>query len=299
MSVKRGLGRGFDSLIPTELFDESFDPTADQDDKTSDLRIIATSQIYPDGDQPRKYFDEKALDELTASIAIHGVVQPIVVSPRKGGGYTIVAGERRYRAAGQAKLEKIPAIVRTLSNQHKLELSLIENLQRKDLNILETATAYVKLRDQFNLTMEEIGARVGGKSQSAISNTLRLLRLPENAKRLIAEGKLSEGQARPLINLDTELIDQLLPKIISESWSARRIEAVIATLRQHKKSSTVDEKVTQPGINLDYEPALKKLNQRFAAPVSIKANQKGAGKITISFSDNDELKRLLKTLDRE
>ena len=297
MSVKRGLGRGFDSLIPTELFDESFDPTAAQDEKTSDLRTIKLSEIYPDEDQPRKYFDAGALDELAASIAIHGVVQPIVVAPRKSGGYTIVAGERRYRASTQAKLEKIPAIVRTISAQHKLELSLIENLQRKDLNVLETATAYVKLRDQFNLTMEEIGKRVGGKSQSTISNTLRLLRLPESAKKLIAEEKLSEGQARPLINVDPEVIEELLPKIIKESWSARRIEQVIATLRQANANVAKGEKPVSRLSYASYEPEIEKLNKRFAAPVAIQSNQKGAGKITIAFSGNDELKRLLSALE--
>ena len=297
MSVKRGLGRGFDSLVPTEFFDESFDPTASQDDKISDLRTIMVSEIHPDDDQPRKYFDQEALDELAASIAIHGVVQPIVVAPRKSGGYTIVAGERRHRAAMQASLEKIPAIVRTISAQHKLELSLIENLQRKDLNVLETATAYVKLRDQFNLTMEEIGKRVGGKSQSTISNTLRLLRLPDSVKRLIAEEKLSEGQARPLINLSPEIIEELLPKIIAESWSARRIEQVIATLR--RAHSDID-RATKPAKRVSYasyEPEIKKLNKRFDAPVAIQLNQKGTGKITISFRGNDELKRLLKALE--
>ena len=171
MSAKKsGLGRGFSSLIPTELLDESFDPTASQDEQISELRHIKLSEIVADPDQPRRLFDEAAMAEMTASVAEHGILQPIVVTPHAGK-YQIVAGERRYRASVLAKLDKIPAIVRTLSNQHKLELSLIENLQRKDLNVLETATAYVKLRDQFNLTLDEIGRRVGGKSVSASSNT--------------------------------------------------------------------------------------------------------------------------------
>ena len=149
MSAKKGLGRSFDSLIPTELLDESFDPTSEQDDRVSDLRYIKLSEITPDPDQPRRAFDEVSLDELAASIKEHGVLQPIVVAPDKQG-YKIVAGERRFRASQRAGLEKIPALVRTLSSQHKLELSLIENLQRSDLNPLETATAYLKLRDQFN-----------------------------------------------------------------------------------------------------------------------------------------------------
>ncbi|HSW92690.1 MAG TPA: ParB/RepB/Spo0J family partition protein, partial [Patescibacteria group bacterium] len=171
---KKGLGRGFESLIPTELFDESFDPTAEQDERVSDLRHIKLSEIVADPDQPRRSFDEVSLEELGASIREHGVLQPIVVAPHEGK-YIIVAGERRFRAATKVGLEKMPVLVRTLSNQHKLEISLIENLQRRDLNPLETATAYLKLRDQFNLTLDQIGERVGGKTPGAVSNTLRLL----------------------------------------------------------------------------------------------------------------------------
>jgi ParB family chromosome partitioning protein len=178
---KSGLGRGFESLIPTELLDESFDPTAKQDEQISDLRHIKLSEIIADPDQPRRSFDDVSLEELSASIKEHGILQPIVVTPHEGK-YMIVAGERRFRAAGRAGVDKVPALVRTLSNQHKLELSLIENLQRRDLNPLETATAYLKLRDQFNLTLDQIGHRVGGKSVAAISNTLRLLRLPESVR---------------------------------------------------------------------------------------------------------------------
>jgi ParB family chromosome partitioning protein len=136
---KTGLGRGFESLIPTELLDESFDPTASEDGQVSDLRLIKLSEIIADPNQPRRSFDEDSLEELAASIKEHGVLQPIVVTPHQGS-YMVVAGERRFRAAGMAQLEKIPALVRTLNNQHKLEVSLIENLQRRDLNPLETAS---------------------------------------------------------------------------------------------------------------------------------------------------------------
>jgi ParB family chromosome partitioning protein len=296
VSAKRGLGRGFDSLIPTELLDESFDPTAQQDDKVSDLRTIKISEIRPDDDQPRKHFDQTALDELSASIAVHGVIQPIVLTPRKAGGYTIVAGERRYRAASQAGLDKIPAIVRTLTDQHKLELSLIENLQRRNLNIIETATAYLKLRDQFNLSMTEIGERVGGKSQSAVSNTLRLLRLPENVKMLLVENKLTEGQVRPLIGLETEIVNEILPKIVNESWSARRIEQVIAAMRNSTADTATIKAVSSTPAAPVYEQESQVLARRFSLPVAISANQKGAGKVTITFKSKTELEALLKNL---
>ena len=155
---KKGLGRGFESLIPTELLDESFDPTVSQDHQVSELRNIKIDEIVVDKDQPRKQFEQDSLEELAGSIREHGILQPIIVTPHKGG-YQIVAGERRYHAAKIAGIDKVPALVRTLSGQHKLEVSLIENLQRKDLNDMETATAYLKLRDQFNLTLEEIGKR--------------------------------------------------------------------------------------------------------------------------------------------
>lgn len=293
MSAKKGLGRGFDSLIPTELFDESFDPTAAQDEKMSELRNIRLDQIEADPDQPRRVFDEIALDELAISIAEHGVVQPIVVTPY-GGHYRIVAGERRWRAATKAGLEKIPALVRTLSDQHKLELSLIENLQRQDLNVLETATAYLKLRDQFNLTLDEIGQRVGGKSPSSVSNTLRLLRLPESVRDALAEGKLREGQARPLVSVDPKAAEEILPRILSEEWSARKIEQY-ANEAKNTKSISKDTKPRE--VTSVYEQDTSRFKKRFSTDVSVKTTAKGAGQIIIRFKDDDEFQRLKKLLD--
>jgi ParB family transcriptional regulator, chromosome partitioning protein len=290
---KKGLGRSFSSLIPTELLDESFDPTAAQDEKMSELRHIKLSEIVPDPDQPRRSFDEAALDEMTASIKEHGVLQPIVVTPH-GGGYQIVAGERRYRASQKAGLAKIPALVRTLSNQHKLELSLIENLQRRDLNVLETATAYLKLRDQFNLTLEQIGTRVGGKSISAISNTLRLLRLPDAVRELLLEGKLTEGQARPLIGTDDSVILKVLPQILKEEWSARRIEQFIVDLKKGQNNSEVKNKKALPIIAHDKD--IQHLQKRFSTNVKIRTNTKGAGQIVIGFKDEEEFERIQKLL---
>ncbi len=296
MSAKRGLGRTFDSLIPTELLDESFDPTADQDDKVSDLRQIKIDEIMPDPDQPRKSFDDIALEELAASLREHGILQPIVVTPSKGM-YLIVAGERRYRAAKLAGLTKLPALVRTLTNQHKLELSLIENLQRRDLNALETATAYLKLRDQFNLTLDQIGHRVGGKSPSAISNTLRLLRLPKSVRLAIAEGKLREGQARPLINLDPETIESILPRILKEEWSARAIEQHIVQLKKTQHTTKAKGYTSAVLENAKrYQGDVDRFEKKFRAPVQIKANTKGSGQIVIRFKDKDEFDRIAKLL---
>lgn len=294
MSAKKGgLGRGFDSLIPTELFDESFDPTAEQDEQVSQLRHISLDAITADPNQPRRSFDEGALEELAASITQHGVLQPIVVTP-KDDGYQIVAGERRYRAAKKAGLDTIPALVRALSDQHKLEISLIENLQRRDLNILETATAYLKLRDQFNLTLDQIGQRVGGKSVSAVSNTLRLLRLPESVRQALIDGKLREGQARPLINLDPEITEDVLPRILREEWSARKIEQFIVQVKINARQ--VIENKKQSATAMPYAKDAKRLVARLETDVNVKTNAKGAGQIVIRFKNDDDFQRIQKLL---
>lgn len=290
---KKGLGRGFESLIPTDLLDETFDPTASQDEQVSELRNIKLSQIVPDPDQPRRSFDPAGLEELAKSIGHHGVLQPIVVVPA-GKGYMIVAGERRYRAALIAGLDRIPALVRTLSGQHKLELSLIENLQREDLNVIETATAYQKLRDQFNLTLEEIGERVGGRSFSAVSNTLRLLRLPQMARQALAERTVTEGQMRPLIGLSEELVEQILPTIIKESWSARQIEQYIVQLKKQgvpTKKDTIQKE-------MPYKEEVARIAKRFNTAVKVQTNSKGAGKLTITFKSDDEFRRIQGLLEK-
>lgn len=294
MSIKKGLGRSFESLIPTDLLDESFDPTASQDEQISELRQIKLTEIIADPDQPRRSFDDEALSELAASIKEHGVLQPIIVMPH-GNGYQIVAGERRYRAAKIAGLDKIPALVRTLSGQHKLELSLIENLQRQDLNVIEAATAYMKLRDQFNLTLDEIGQRVGKKSSSAIGNTLRLLKLPQSVRVALAEGKVTEGQVRPLINLDDALVEQLLPQIIRDQWSARKTEQYIVYLKQHDAPTGPLKKVPN---QLVYEEDTKRIAKRFKTDVKVSSNARGAGQIVIKFKSDEEFRRIQKLLDQ-
>lgn len=292
MSAKKGLGRGFDSLIPTELFDESFDPTASQDEQVSELRSLKLSQVHADPDQPRRHFDELGLEELAASIREHGILQPIVVTVHDGG-YRIVAGERRYRAAKLAELDKVPAIVRTLTDQHRLELSLIENIQRRDLSPIETATAYLKLRDQFNMTLDQIGQRVGNKSVSTISNTLRLLKLPSQVRQAIATGALSEGQARPLIGLDEETLADVFPRILAEGWSTRKIEQYIVGL----KAAAKQEKAAATALPV-YEKESSSLQKRFNADIAIRSSAKGSGQIVIKFKDAKEFARINALLDQ-
>lgn len=206
MSMK-GLGRGFESLIPTDLVDEEFDLTALEDKKESKLQELNLDDIIRDEDQPRHEFSEEAIEALAASIKEHGVLQPIVVT-KEDGKYKIVAGERRWRASKLAGLKKIPAIIRTLDSQNRLELSIIENAQREDLNAIELATAYAKLKNQFNLTTEEIAAKVG-KAETSIQSTLRLLNLPEDVKKIMVKEKLTEGVMRPLVARDEATIKKI------------------------------------------------------------------------------------------
>ena len=292
-AAKKGLGRGFESLIPTDLIDDSFDPnsaydpTAQQDEKVSQEKTLPIARIFANPDQPRRIFDEEAIQELADSIKEHGVIQPILVTP-KGEGYEIVAGERRFRASKLAGLSEIPVIIRSMTDQNQLEISLIENIQRRDLNSVETATAYAKLRDQFNLTNDQIAKRVN-KSPSAVINTMRLLKLPKEVVSLIAEGQITEGQARPLIGQDVNLIVKIIPRIVAEEWSARKVEQYVVNL---KKSETDDAPVQNPKSVEQHEAAIESLRTRLATTVNIRTNTKGAGKIVIDFKNLEEFDRI-------
>ena len=276
-----GLGRGFESLIPTEFVDDDFDVTAKEDKKTSNLTEVSISEIVRDEDQPRKEFAPEALEALANSIKEHGVLQPLVVV-KEGDKYKIVAGERRFRASKMAGLEKVPVIIRTLEAQERLEISIIENAQREDLNAIEMATAYAKLKSQFNLSEAEIAERVG-KSKSAVVNTMRLLNLADDVKKAMVEHKLSEGVMRPLIGADEELVEKILPKIIEEGWTARRVEKEMAEKKQ--KSSVRAVKQTS---YIKQETVLAK---KYDANVRVRGRS-----ITITCRTDDELKELLEKL---
>ncbi|MBR2544046.1 ParB/RepB/Spo0J family partition protein [Candidatus Saccharibacteria bacterium] len=277
----KGLGRSFESLIPTELIDDEFDPTSAEDKKESQYRELKLEDIIRDEDQPRREFSEEAINALAASIKEHGVLQPIVVT-KEDGKYKIVAGERRWRAAKVAGLDKIPAVIRTLDSQNRLELSIIENAQREDLNAIELATAYAKLKSQFNLSASEIATKVG-KSEQAIQNTLRLLNLPEDVKKIMVKEKLSEGVMRPLVNRDEETIKKILPKIIDEGWTSRKVERYFS--ENKKKSSAALIKKYQ------YRKEEDALSAKYDAVVSISGRS-----LTFRCKTESALKDLLKKL---
>lgn len=289
----RGLGRGFASLIPTDSFDAQYDPTAQEDSKTSSLEELNLSDIEPDPDQPRRTFDDKELASLSESIQAMGVIQPIVVI-KNGRKYQIVAGERRWRAAKLAGLEKIPAVVRTMTAQNRLEASLIENVQREDLNAIETATAYAKLRDQFNMSITEMAKRIG-KSTAAVSNTMRLLSLPDEAKRAMIDYKLKEGQMRPLISATPEEIKEVLPYIINEGWSARKVEQYMVTVRERAKKAAEGKEADDTDsdeIRIESEKRAEKISARLGVKVRVHTSSRGTGRITLNFKDEREFERL-------
>lgn len=277
----KGLGRSFESLIPTELIDEEFDPTAVEDKKESKLKELKLDDIIRDEEQPRREFDKEALDALAASIKEHGVLQPIVVT-KEDGKYKIVAGERRWRASKIAGLDKIPAIIRTLDSQNRLELSIIENAQREDLNAIELATAYAKLSNQFNLSPEDIAAKVG-KSEQTINNTLRLLTLPDDIKKIMVKEKLTEGVMRPLVSRDETTIRKILPKIVAEGWTARKVERYFATNK--KKSSATAIK------HAEHIKAENSLAAKYNTPVKITGRA-----LTFKCKNDSDLKALIKKL---
>ena len=277
----KGLGRSFESLIPTELIDDEFDPTSAEDKKESQFRELKVEDIIRDEDQPRREFSEEAINALAASIKEHGVLQPIVVT-KEDGKYKIVAGERRWRAAKVAGLDKIPAVIRTLDSQNRLALSIIQNAQREDLNAIELATAYAKLKSQFNLSASEIATKVG-KSEQAIQNTLRLLNLPEDVKKIMVKEKLSEGVMRPLVNRDEETIKKILPKIIDEGWTSRKVERYFS--ENKKKSSAALIKKYQ------YRKEEDALSTKYDAVVSISGRS-----LTFRCKTESALKELLKKL---
>lgn len=280
--AKRGLGRGFESLIPTELVEDGFDPTRDEDTKV--LKELKIDQVERDPNQPRKDFDPDALQELADSIKEHGVLSPIVVV-KEGKKHIIIAGERRWRAAKIAGLETIPAIIRTADAQNRLELSIIENAQREDLNAVELATAYVKLKNEFNMSNADIAKRVG-KAETTVVNTIRILKLPEKAKKAMQKHKLSEGVMRPLIMASPEVVDKVLPKIIKEDWNARQVERYVS---QSKKHNSIQAVKIRTHIKQE-----EKLNKKYGAKVKI-------NKTTVTFSckTEEELNTLLEKLEQK
>lgn len=284
MNKKGGLGKGLDALIPSLSIND--------DDKVVEIPL---AQLRPNPYQPRKTFDEEAIRELAESIREHGVIQPIIVREVLKG-YEIIAGERRFRASQVIGKATIPAVVRSFSDQQVMEIALIENVQREDLNALEIAAAYQNLIDTFKLTQEELAMKVG-KSRSHIANFLRLLQLPAEIKEYVSRGTLSMGHARAIITItDPKVQKELARKAIDDNWSVRQLEEAVQQLQTRKKPTAKVSKAKKrdPFIS-SVEEELREILQ---TTVKVK-HERNRGKIEIAYYSMDDFERLLELLKRK
>jgi ParB family transcriptional regulator, chromosome partitioning protein len=287
MSRRSGLGRGLSSLIPSSQVA----------DEPAELADVAVEDILANPNQPRLHFDEESLAELAMSISQVGVLQPILVRPVDGG-FQLIAGERRWRAARRAGLSTIPALIRTSDDVAAVEQALVENLHRDDLTPLEEAAAYQQLLEDFELTHEEIARRVG-KSRSAITNTLRLLGLPPAVQHLLADGKLSAGHARALLGTpDRALQEQLARQAVTDGWSVRTIEEAVRRAGAPGTRREQDGPRLAPTTQLR-PPGLLELEQLLADRLDTRVSvQMGAkrGKVAIEFADLEDLERIYRRI---
>jgi ParB family chromosome partitioning protein len=287
MSTKSGLGRGFDSLIP-QNFDNSL-----LLDETERIQKLPIEKIAANPDQPRRVFDEAALQELSISISNHGILQPIVVTA-SGDGYRIVAGERRWRAAKLAKLKAVPAIVRGLKELEELEIALVENVQRVDLSPLEQAISIERLHEQFSLTYEQIAKKLG-KATPTVHNTVRLLQLPQDARDALIANTITEGHGRAILALkgQDEHQAELLRNILKHGWSVRQTERYVLGV----KSGATEVKAAKARVDTD-TPETKRLGKRLGTKVQVRRTAKG-GKLEISFKTDDELDRIIGLIENQ
>ena len=284
MAQRKALGRGLSALLGTP------DPETDQ------LREIDIDRILPNSHQPRKNFDETALEELADSIREHGVVQPIVVRPLEDGFFQLIAGERRWRAAQRAGLSRLPAVIREAGEHAALELALIENLQREDLNPMEEAQAYERLIADFGLTQEEVARRVG-KNRATIANMLRLLRLPAEVQQWLRENRLSTGHAKALLSLsDLDAILDSARKIIQGNYSVRQAEVLVSRYSQNPSGSN-DSSGGHEVVDPNVKAAIHALEQALGTKVTIQESG-GKGRIEIHFYSFEEMNRLYEGLLR-
>lgn len=282
MKKRGGLGKGLDAIF------------AENDTENQNASIaLPLREIEPNRAQPRKQFDDSALAELADSIAQHGVLQPLLVRPLMSGGYQIVAGERRWRAARMAGLAEVPAVVRELSDQEVMQLALIENLQREDLTAMEEAEGYQALMDSYGLTQEEI-ARIVGKSRPAVGNALRLLNLPPAVRDLLEQGALSAGHARTLLSLpNPEQMEQMAELVAKHGISVRELEKMVKKLLSSEEASVKEPvKVTK---NRYFEEAELALHSYLGRKVKVEGSKK-KGTLQIEFYGEEDLANLISSL---
>ena len=297
MALKRGLGKGLDSLIPTNVMMESevkhatVSTASSPEEEKDGTLMVKLSKVEPNREQPRKNFDEDSLQELAESLKQFGMLQPILVQNR-GDYYEIIAGERRWRAAKIAGLKEVPVIVRELTDQEIVEISLIENIQREDLNPIEEAQAYKRLLTEFHLKQDEVAERVS-KSRTAVTNSMRLLKLCDEVQKMVVDDMISTGHARALISIeDPEEQYLIAQKIFDEKLSVREVEKLVKDLHKPPKPPKEENKTLQA----IYQEISERLKESLRTKVSVSAKQNGAGKIEIEFYNHEDLERLLERI---
>mgnify|MGYP002514867896 FL=1 len=294
MAVKKkytALGRGLDALISTEKVNTA---------GSGSINEIAVGQIIPNPNQPRREFDPVALQELSDSIRELGIVQPITLRDQGDGTYLIIAGERRWRASQMAGLTHIPAYVRTVDDENMMEMALIENIQREDLNALEIALAYQHLLEQYNLTQERLSERVG-KNRSTITNYLRLLKLPATIQMGLKDRRLEMGHARALLAIDDPKLQiRAYNEIVENGLSVHKVEEMVKELSEggSVKTSSGRLKGTASKSNEEYGILRESLSRFFQTKVQLTCSDKGKGKIVIPFANEREMERIIEILDR-
>ena len=297
MALKRGLGKGLDSLIPTNVMMESevkhatVSTASSAEEEKDGTLMVKLSKVEPNREQPRKNFDEDSLQELAESLKQFGMLQPILVQNR-GDYYEIIAGERRWRAAKIAGLKEVPVIVKKYTDQEIVEISLIENIQREDLNPIEEAQAYKRLLTEFHLKQDEVAERVS-KSRTAVTNSMRLLKLCDEVQKMVVDDMISTGHARALISIeDPEEQYLIAQKIFDEKLSVREVEKLVKDLHKPPKPPKEENKTLQA----IYQEISERLKQSLSTKVSVSAKQNGAGKIEIEFYNHEDLERLLERI---
>ena len=292
----RGLGKGLDSLIPVSAQKvSSGSKTSDNKEEKGMETIVKITMVEPNREQPRKKFDEDALQELADSIKQYGVISPILVQDRKTY-YEIVAGERRWRAAKLAGLKEVPVIIKNFTEQEIVEISLIENIQREDLNPIEEAQAYKKLLTEFNLKQDEVAERVS-KSRTAVTNSMRLLKLCDEVQQMIIDDMISTGHARALISIeDPEEQYMIAQKAFDEKLSVRDVEKLVKNLGKPEKPKK--ENVQDKSLEIIYQDTEEKLKQALGTKVSISSKGNGSGKVEIEFYNHEDLERIIEMITR-
>ena len=289
MAKKNALGRGLGALI---------DVNEEQQDRSlvhspSAVSEILIRNITLNPFQPRTSFDEEALNELVQSVKEHGIIQPITVRKGVENSYQLISGERRVRAAEKAGLKRIPAFVREAGDEHMLELALVENIQREDLDAIEVAISYQRLIEEFDLTQEALGDKVG-KKRATIANYLRLLNLPVEIQNAIREKKISMGHARALLGIEeSEYQVEVFSRILSQDLSVRQVESLAKKSRDQEASEKVPDEQRS-----DYEDLREHLSHYFGATIEFKRSNKGTGRIVIPFKSDEDLQRIVSILDK-